>query len=280
METQPMRSFGAFRWSSRFGALLVLAAACCASGCATHQGESPELRHAREKIDFADRFIMAGNYEEAQKMLEESIRLDPRNPTAHYYMGITRFYMGEYPQAEKDLRESLRLKEKNPDAHNALGLVYNQLGDHERALAEYKLALADPAFRGPERALLNMALCQDAMGRTDEAIATLRSAVEKSPQYYAAHYELAKLLDRQDQLRDAIDEYEVAAPDFSADPTYHYRLGLAYFRDHNPEKAREHLTKVTAALPGSEKAAKAKEILALIDAAPGAAPAGPGPDRR
>ena len=82
-----------------------------------------------------------------------------------------------------------------------------------------------------------------------------------------------------DQTRDAIEEYEVAAPQYSADPTWHYRIGLAYFRDRNIERAREHLTKVVASLPGSEKAVKAKEYLELMKAEPSSAQAPAGNPR-
>lgn len=248
--------------------VVVLAAACAT----THSGETPDARQAREGIDLANRFIQAGAYVDAERLLTDALKVDPRNPDLHYYLGVARFFLGQYPAAEQSLRESIKYKERNPDAHNALGLLYNQTGERERAIEEYKTALADPTMRGPEQVLLNLGLCQDAMGKTDEAILSMRHSVEANPKFYQAHYELAQLLDRQDQTREAIEEYEVAATGYSSDPTFHYRLGLAYFRDHKPAKAKEHLTKVVASLPGSEKSVKAKEILALIDAAPQSGP--------
>ena len=250
------------RWTA-FGAALALV---MASGCVSSHSQTDDLRKARDLTSVGSRMIGIGAHVDAERLLKEAVRLDPKNADSIYFLGLAEFYLGEFKDAEKSFKEALRLRERNPDAHNALGLVYNQMGDHARAVEEYEIALDDPSVQAPEKILLNLAVCLEAMGKTDEAITDLRKAVEKDPKYYAAHYELAKLLDKQDQIRDAIDEYEVAAVGYSADPSFHYRLGLAYFRDHNYPRAKEHLSKVIASLPGSEKAVKAREILDLINA--------------
>lgn len=258
-------------------ALWIAAVLTVVTGCARPAGNSRSTGSSREKILLADRMIQAENFPEAVRVLNEAARVDASNPEIHYYLGVGHFYLGEYPEAEKSLRESLRLNKRNADAHNALGLVYTKLGQRERALEEYRQALADPSYRTQETSYLNMALCLDDMGRTEEAILNLRRAVEKEPKYYAAHWELAKLLDRQEQTREAIEEYEVAAPQYASDPNYHYRLGLAYFREHRMDRAREHLSKVVAAMPGTEKALEAKKYLDLMSAEPVRTPPGVSP---
>ena len=255
---------------------LIVASGLGAIACGAGKRSGSRGNRTREKVILADRLIQAENYEEASRTLAEALRSAPDDPEIHYYLGICHFYRGEYPEAERSLKEALGLNKRNPDAHNALGLVYSRTGERTRALEEYRLALSDPLYQSAEKTYLNMAICLDEMGRTDEAITSLRQAVERDPKYYAAHWELAKLLDRQDHTREAIEEYEVAAPQFAADPNYHYRLGLAYFREHRTDRAREHLTKVIATLPGTEKALRAKEYLELIDDAPPDSPPGTG----
>lgn len=249
---------------------LVMTAAIALPSCGGSHKRSTTETQVQGKLMFAERLIQAGSYPEAEKMLAEAQRLEPNNPQVHYYYGVVHYSVGDLPEAEKSLMESLRLNKHNPDAHNVLGLVYKQRGDYQRALAEYQTALDDPTYAVKESVYLNMAMCLDEMGKTEEAISKLRTSVEINPKYYPAHYELAKLLDRQDQTREAISEYEVAAPMYNSDPTWHYRLGLAYFRDKNLERAREHLTKVVTGLPGSEKAVKAREYLDLMKAEPSA----------
>jgi Flp pilus assembly protein TadD len=136
------------------------------------------------KILFAERLIQAGSYPEAQKMLMDAQRLEPNNPQVHYYQGVVNFSIGDLPAAEKSLNESIRFNKRNPDAHNVLGLVYKQRGDYQRAMSEYQIAIDDPTFAAKESVYLNMGLCLDEMGKTEEAISKLRTAVEINPKYY------------------------------------------------------------------------------------------------
>ena len=56
----------------------------------------------------------------------------------------------------------------------------------------------------------------------------------------------------------------MAAPDYAASADYHYRLGFTYLRLGNKPKAAEHLKRVIVLSPGSENAAKAQELLAMV----------------
>ena len=87
------------------------------------------------------------------------------------------------------------------DAHNFLGAVYQEqdrLADAER---EYRRALENPAYPTPEKVYLNLGLLYAEQGRHEEAIDTLRRAVEINTRYYQGHFELAALLDRAGQAR-------------------------------------------------------------------------------
>ena len=48
--------------------------------------------------------------------------------------------------------------------------------------------------------------------------------------YYKSHFELAAVLDKLGQLREAAQEYEQAEPDFKESGNYWYRRGLVYFK--------------------------------------------------
>jgi tetratricopeptide (TPR) repeat protein len=112
---------------------------------------------------------------------------------------------------------------------------------------------------------LNLGLLYAGQGRDEEAIDALRRALELNPKYYKAHYELASLLDRNGNLREAAREYEVASPDYLQAAEYHYRLGWVYFRLDNKDKARESLQRAITLGPGSFSAAKADELLQMMN---------------
>jgi tetratricopeptide (TPR) repeat protein len=142
--------------------------------------------------------------------------------------------------------------------------VFDRLGKKAEAEAEYRRALEDPAYPSPEKVYLNLGLLYGSQGRDDEAIRELRKAVEIGPRYYRAHFELASRLESAGKFTEAASEYEVAAPDYTSSADYHYRLGFTYLKLKNNPKASEHLKRVIALSPGSENAAKAQDLLAMV----------------
>ena len=201
-------------------------------------------------------------------------------------LGVAEFGAHDYPAAEAALEEAIRLDPRKSDVYNYLGAVEFSLGEeakkrgdtaeakarYDRALESYRKAISDPLFQNRQQVYLSIADVHDSMGDAEAALRSAREAIEVDPRYYAAHFKVAVLLDRLERTREAIEEYEIAAPGFASDTNYHYRLGVAYFRDRKPDLARDHLAMVVAAAPGTEKARKAKEFLDLMGA--------PAPPRR
>jgi len=111
---------------------------------------------------------------------------------------------------------------------------------------------------------LNLGLLHASQGRYQEAIEALRSAVEISPRFYKAHFELASLLDREGNLDEAAREYEAATPAYRTIGEFHYRLGFVYFRLGDKGKAKDSLERAIDVAPGSNSAAQAGELLKLM----------------
>lgn len=281
--------------SRRFGrshcraicALFALAMAGAGLACAPVRSRAEIQDQVDKKLGLAKVLVEGSNYSQAIAILTDLARQQPKNAEVHLFLGIADYGLGDYPAAETALREAIRLDPRGSDGHYYYGVVCFAIGGRERdagraaeaqarfkqALEEWRRVLGDPTFSGREQVYLSLSEVDDALGDGEEAMRMARQAIELQPTFYPAHFRVAVLLDRLDRLREAIEEYEIAAPGYSSDPAYHFRLGVAYFRDRKPDLAREHLTKVTAAVPGTENAKKAKEFLELI-AAPSGAPPG------
>ncbi|MEP7384336.1 MAG: tetratricopeptide repeat protein [Gemmatimonadota bacterium] len=98
-------------------------------------------------------------------------------------------------------------------------LTLEKSGDIEAALTSYRLALREK----PEdhKILINMAIAYSRSARIDEAIRCYKRALEVEPGLSAAHYGLAFLLVKRDDLDEAIQHLEafLASPSSTADPT-------------------------------------------------------------
>lgn len=262
-------------------AVLTAGAVC---RCAPVRSRAEIQDQVEKKLNLANLYMEAQKYPQAVAIITELAKQSPKDPEIQFNLGVAQFGAHDYPASEAALEEALRLDPRKSEAYNYLGAIYFSLGEQQKergdanassehyreAIEAYRKALANPAFTNREQVYLSLSDAHDAMGNSEEAIRAAREAIERNPHYSPAHFKVAVLLDRLERTREAIEEYEIAAPGYSSDPNYHYRLGVAYFRDNKPELAREHLSMVAAAIPGTEKARKAKEFLDLI-----AAPAPP-----
>jgi len=213
----------------------------------------------------AESLFNAGRVSEALAQMDRVIANDPDNSKLHHLQGTMLFRAGRYPEAERAFLRALELDPHYTDSQNFLGSVYSEMGRPDEAQRRYEIALKDPAYPTPEMVYLNLGLLYVRQGRDADAIAPLRRAVEINPRFHRAHYELAGVLERQGELAEAARLYEVAAPDYRSSAEFFYRLGLTYFRLGDRAHAQENLRRALDVAPGSESAARAGELLELLD---------------
>lgn len=262
-----MRAREAYLTRSLLLAVMLAASIGGLARCAPVHSQGQEVDDVGKRLSFVRAVYMEpGKYHEAVEMLSKLAKQNPNNVDVRINLGFAKIGEKDYAGAEEEFKRALKLEPRNAEAHYYLGVVYYASGDNQAALDEYRRALDDPVYANKTRVYLGLVDVYDDIGQSDEAIRHARMAIESNPKDSAAHLKLAVLLDRLDRTKEAIEEYEIAAPGFASDPNYHYRLGVAYFRDGKPDLARQHLTMVTVAVPGTEKARKAKEFLELISA--------------
>ena len=241
-------------------AALTFSAAC---GGSKKPLENPTIE-AGKQIRLADSYYRAGRVSEALEIIDKAVANDPKNASLRNFAGQLSFFAGRNEEAEKQFLEALKIDAYMTDARNNLGALYDATGRKAEAEQEFKKALADAAYPTLEKVHLNLGILYESQGRSDEAIASFRRAVEINPKFYRGHYELASALDKAGKIDEALREYEVAAPDYKANGEYHYRLGLAYMKDQQAGKAREHLSRCQELTPGSENASRALDLLKML----------------
>jgi Flp pilus assembly protein TadD len=216
-----------------------------------------------------------GKSAEAVVALEKALAVDPKHAKAHNNMALASIDLGEFELAEAHYRESLAI-EPQPAIYSDLGFVLERQGmteeaselyrkslelDPESASAHYNLA-ASLARRGElteaERHFraalaenpnaqtstgLGFVLAQQ--GRTDEAIATLRDAIEADPRQPAAYDQLAAILVAEGRLEEAATNYRQVI-DLRPDAAAHQKLADVLMRLGRAAEARREMGMATA----------------------------------
>jgi len=115
-----------------------------------------------------------GNVEEAVRLYEQALRIEPRAATARANLADTLRALGEEGRAEELLREGLALDESNAALHHALGLSFVRSGRPDEALIEIRRA-AELAPDNPRFAYV-LGIALNSMNQQAEAVRVLGDA--------------------------------------------------------------------------------------------------------
>jgi tetratricopeptide (TPR) repeat protein len=155
-----------------------------------------------------------GSFDESVKELRAAIASRSDYAEAFYTLGTVLKQQGKMQEAAQALREAIRLQPDFAGAHTTLASVLRTLGDQEGAAAEARAG----AQIGQQTTGLQAATLATSSGRrllgagdVDGAIAQFRSAINSSPDYAQAHFQLAIALRRKGEKDESAKEFRRAA---------------------------------------------------------------------
>lgn len=138
-----------------------------------------------------------GNPDLARTHLQEAVKLDPQNNDAHYHLGVVEVQLHDWKNAVDHLQKSIDLNIPVPEAHFELAKALRGLGQAERAAEEMKAYQQQKkAHDASVAAEAAVALADKNLdnGKTDEAIAKYREALENEPNDALYRYKLSVAL--------------------------------------------------------------------------------------
>ncbi len=183
---------------------LIVAVVTLASGCVT---KKRQLR-ADAKIELGTAYLQEGRVEASIGTLEQAVKLDPRNVTAHERLGLALVRRGEPEAAESAFQRALKLDAEATSVRVNYGYLLQKLGRHEDAVAVLEPGEADYTYDKPVVVLSNLGFSYLQVGRTGDALGVLQEATVRGPHYCPAWYNLGLAYEAEHKLEEALDAYE------------------------------------------------------------------------
>ena len=123
-------------------------------------------------------FLDQKNYPQAQSVLEKASQMDPTNGSAFSALGMTLLNQGKYDQAIGPAEKSLQLDSGAWEPQWVLGEAYYHLQNYDEALKASQQAWTASKGKDPRVELL-VAKSQTAVGQYEDAAQSLRDLVKR-----------------------------------------------------------------------------------------------------
>lgn len=170
----------------------------------SRQTSTNEVRQrAKVHADLGRVYLMQGTFEVALEEARIAIDADSSYAPAHNLNALIHMALRKNDQAEASFREALRMAPNDPEINNDYGWFLCQTDKPREALPYFKLAIANPLFQTPGKALTNAGLCARAMGDDQQAEQFLLRAVRSDRANLMAIYHLADINFRGGRYLDA-----------------------------------------------------------------------------
>ena len=125
-------------------------------------------------------YLKRGEWTKAQGVLEKATQLDPESARSFTALGMAFIDQGKYEQAIPPLERSLKLNPTSSETHWTLAKAYYSHQQYDAALKESQEALAESHGAAPEIELL-VAQSLAAVGRYEDAAQALRDYLKNHP---------------------------------------------------------------------------------------------------
>ena len=157
-------------------------------------------------FQLASQFHRAGNYQQAAKMYEQALKLDPYNVRILNYLGNVFQDQRVYDEAIEYYQKAIQLNPAFAGSYYHLATVFEATAQYDKAMQYYEKAVQyDPHFAGSYNNLGNVYRKLD---RADEAIPYFQKAIGGNPRFWGSYYNLGEVYQSKALDDDAIACYQ------------------------------------------------------------------------
>jgi tetratricopeptide (TPR) repeat protein len=203
------RTFGLALAGLLLGALLI---GCGPSATAPEAKKESKVSlppQAMEHLRQGQKFLADNKLDEALKECQETVRLAPDSPLAHFWLGRAYYYRQDFAQSEKAYNQVLQLDPKNYQAMIGLARIYsldrNKLDQAQKLLQQ---ALDESPDNLEGRFILGVVYT--IKGEQQKALNQFAFTFAKENEIAIYHFEIGRILENSGDKKLALQHYQRA----------------------------------------------------------------------
>ncbi len=184
----------------------------------------------RVSLNYAIILTNRGDYENAEKLCNQAIRIKPNLVEGHYNLGNILANLGRVTEAEISTRKAIEINPNFVAAHSNLGSILSRLKKLEDAELSCRKAIElNPKYI---EAHINLGIILDKQGKSKEGELSLLRAIEINPKYGKSYHQLNKFYNKKNE---PLKAFKAISSALKYDPNNHiiqgeytrlkYRLG-------------------------------------------------------
>ncbi|HMP50066.1 MAG TPA: tetratricopeptide repeat protein [Candidatus Melainabacteria bacterium] len=220
----------------------------------------------------ADAELASKNFKEAREILSRLTVLSPNNSDLLLKLAHAENELGDLDAAMKNARKSTQAGAQDPRTHIALGDYLKDNRDEKAALLQYERALdLRPQRAFKKRAMLSILSIYVGQNRLEEAYELSGQWADKNQDEAFCHFNhawIASQLEGTEYRDTAIEEYKTAIKLDKSLASARYNLALLLLKGGQNKEALSQLQAFVKDSPEDKDAAHARELLGKLTAAP------------
>lgn len=235
--------------------------------CASAQSKIQKSREKDPKYQYnlGLFYLNQNNVDEAVKYFVKAQSLDTRFYLALNALGLAHSMKGRLEESVKAYQKCLEINPQFTEARNNLGTVYQEMKLFDKAEAEFKTALLDQGYQNRELPYFNLARLYVLQNRLDEALENVGHSVQIKPRLAMAQHLRGFILEKRNNLAEAIACYEAAVKIVPEDVLFSYDLAVAYFKNGDYARAKEIFLKISGKVTDAETKDTISRYLKIIN---------------
>ncbi|HLL89316.1 MAG TPA: tetratricopeptide repeat protein [Tepidisphaeraceae bacterium] len=229
-----------------FAAALFVSAGCGMKPYNQKAEATAQWNRARASVlaSLAKDQLQSGNFDKAERTLNDAIALDPKNANLRVLAAKLAIEKGRLEVADRELKSAREFDPKMAEADYLHGVVYERWQRPEQALACY--ASASDKQPGELAYLLARAETMALIGQGDEAVALLKDKADHFEHSAAIRDAIGQLLVRQGRYAEAVVVLRQAVVLQTDDDKLREHLALAQFRAGQHREAADGIQRLVA----------------------------------